>query len=196
MKTIKSMLAIKSILAAATLITAASAQAIEYNIIGTLTAWSGWPAPAITTYPSGAPSFWGTVSDTSGAYTFNFADFTTHVYLDAGLDGIYQADLTTSGQKLVGVGNSIVTSTVITQSCLGAAILCNSIPYQTISGSLNINGGSIISGTLNTSQAAHGGPLTATYSFTSLIPEIPIPAAAWLFGSGLLGLAGAKRRRA
>ena len=36
-----------------------------------------------------------------------------------------------------------------------------------------------------------------TYAFAQLIPSpIPLPAAAWLFGSALLGLGAAKRRKA
>lgn len=36
---------------------------------------------------------------------------------------------------------------------------------------------------------------TLNYSFSG-VSEVPVPAAAWLFGSALVGLAGAKRRRA
>lgn len=37
---------------------------------------------------------------------------------------------------------------------------------------------------------------TLTFSGTAAVSSIPIPAGAWLFGSGVLGLAGLKRRRA
>jgi hypothetical protein len=37
-----------------------------------------------------------------------------------------------------------------------------------------------------------GGLSTTTYN---IVPQVPVPAAAWLFGSGLLGLAGTARRR-
>jgi hypothetical protein len=36
---------------------------------------------------------------------------------------------------------------------------------------------------------------TQTFSLTATAPAVPVPAAAWLFGSGLLGLAGTARRR-
>ena len=46
---------------------------------------------------------------------------------------------------------------------------------------------------------AGGGAVTntAVYSFTvdSAVSEVPVPAAAWLFGSALLGLAGVGRKR-
>jgi hypothetical protein len=36
---------------------------------------------------------------------------------------------------------------------------------------------------------------TLTYSYTAPTPEVPVPAAAWLMGSALVGLAGVARRR-
>ncbi len=51
--------------------------------------------------------------------------------------------------------------------------------------------------TFTTSRlASDGGVITATYTLTNTTPAVPVPAAAWLFGSGLLGLAGIARRRA
>lgn len=40
-----------------------------------------------------------------------------------------------------------------------------------------------------------GGISTNTYTIVPDAPAVPLPAAAWLFGSGLLGLAGTARRR-
>ncbi|MEQ1560275.1 MAG: hypothetical protein ABL933_15235 [Methyloglobulus sp.] len=37
---------------------------------------------------------------------------------------------------------------------------------------------------------------TASYSGTLIVAQTPIPAAVWLFGSALVGLVGAKRRKA
>lgn len=54
----------------------------------------------------------------------------------------------------------------------------------------------ILSITLVTSERTAQGIATTTYTLSqSAAPEVPLPAAAWLFGSGLLGLAGAARRR-
>ncbi len=47
--------------------------------------------------------------------------------------------------------------------------------------------------TTDTEVASQGDLQTTTYTLTS---PVPVPAAAWLFGSGLLGLAGVARRRA
>ena len=36
---------------------------------------------------------------------------------------------------------------------------------------------------------------TINFTIGNIVPEVPVPAAAWLFGSGLLGLAGVGRKR-
>ena len=50
--------------------------------------------------------------------------------------------------------------------------------------------------TLSWSSLIVGGPFDGfTGSWTMDIQEVPVPAAVWLFGSGLLGLVGVARRR-
>jgi len=44
-------------------------------------------------------------------------------------------------------------------------------------------------------QLTTGQTKTASFAITFAPAEVPVPAAAWLFGSGLLGLAGVARRR-
>jgi hypothetical protein len=188
MNTIRTLLAV-SIVAAT-----ASANAAVYSISGTETAWD--TAPATTTFPGGVPTFTGTLDDSNGGYTFNFGDFTAHVDV---FNGTYVADIATVGQIYSGTGNSTVTHSATSVTCTGSAVICNSQPTGPISGTLAFSvSGSTISGTLNTSQDTAGGASTATYSFTgsATAPAVPVPAAAWLFGSGILGLAGATRRRA
>jgi hypothetical protein len=55
--------------------------------------------------------------------------------------------------------------------------------------SLDIGAG----GTFNLVFAQYNGMVVADHTM-ALTPTVPVPAAAWLFGSGLLGIAGAKRR--
>lgn len=62
--------------------------------------------------------------------------------------------------------------------------------FTAVSGSVGLSIG--YPGTINASYYAPAGLNNYTYSFG---PAVPIPAAAWLFGSGLAGLAGAARRR-
>lgn len=78
-----------------------------------------------------------------------------------------------------------------------AECFLNSFTYESVSGSLTWAGGTIIDDVnLNTAQSVHrkdnfsfSGPLTPPPL------ETPIPASAWLFGSGLIGLASAARQR-
>jgi hypothetical protein len=80
----------------------------------------------------------------------------------------------------------------------------------TAGGSLDITGGDFIIGAYTAATGWVGGTglMTGdniyTVSFTDTIPgasvvvdvsTVPVPAAAWLFGSGLLGLVGVARRR-
>jgi hypothetical protein len=48
---------------------------------------------------------------------------------------------------------------------------------------------------LDTVEVGQYGAATSHYTITPQAPEVPVPAAAWLFGSALIGLAGAARGR-
>ena len=57
-----------------------------------------------------------------------------------------------------------------------------------------LGGGGILRGNFNSGGGTT--PNINNYTFSNFTPStIPVPAAAWLFGSGLLGLAGTARRR-
>ncbi len=43
--------------------------------------------------------------------------------------------------------------------------------------------------------AIDGSTVSFTYSFDLLLTPVPVPAAVWLFGSGLIGLIGVARRK-
>ncbi len=65
----------------------------------------------------------------------------------------------------------------------------------------DLSGLGVNSFNVNWGQLAHTGVLALqleqsdTFSVSSEVAAVPVPAAAWLFGSGLLGLAGVSRRR-
>ena len=188
----------KTLLGVSVLVAAASAHAAIYDIHGSLTAWSTPPAPA--TYPDGVPTFTGTLDDTTGAYTFNFNTFREDQTYNFGPPNIFFVEFTRTGQVFTGTGNSVVTRTTTNIGCTGAAFFCNNVPTAPILGTLAFSvSGSTITGTLNTSQATQdpNPAWTGQYSFTGTVvaPTVPVPAAAWLFGSGLIGLAGTARRR-
>ncbi len=71
------------------------------------------------------------------------------------------------------------------------------VAFDTATGNLSMATG----GVFNTTQLlGPGGEFSFGRDFVlsnfQAVSEVPVPAAAWLFGSGLLGLAGAARRRA
>jgi hypothetical protein len=72
--------------------------------------------------------------------------------------------------------------------CFLAAGSSGAAFFGSVGGALAISGGTLVS---SLSQIG-GETLHSTYTFT---PAVPIPTTAWLFGSGLIGLAGATRKR-
>ena len=66
--------------------------------------------------------------------------------------------------------------------------------FATLTGSFTVvNGGA---GAITGTYTTPGGTDTINYTISNVqTPTVPVPAAAWLFGSGLLGLAGTARRR-
>lgn len=82
-------------------------------------------------------------------------------------------------------------------TCAGSAPLCSfalagnpgwdsAVLTVTVDGNLEV-----VSALLTTSEVGSQGVATTNYSLS----PVPLPAAAWLFGSGLIGLAGVVRRR-
>lgn len=75
-----------------------------------------------------------------------------------------------------------------------SVILNNPLAF-TASGTATLAGGTLTI----ISTAAADPDSTTTYAIAltngQAVPSVPVPAAAWLFGSGLLGLAGTARRR-
>lgn len=176
--------------AAVLAVAAGQASAATINVTGSMTDWD--TTPATTTYPTtGAPAFTGTYDDVSGAFNFSFTDFEAHV----DVFGLYIADIATTGQTLAagsGAGASLVTKTG-SSICTGSSVICDDQPTADIflDGANTWNG---TTGTMSTTQATAGGVSLATYTFTE-VAEVPLPAAAWLFGSGLIGLVGVARRK-
>ena len=171
------------IAASALAVVSATSQAAILNVEGTLTAWDA--SPSVTTYPV-LPEFTGTYDTDTGAYSFTFDDFQASV----AVFGIYTADIFTTGTVLSGDGSvdHLVTDTGVS-NCVGSPLVCGNQPTSDIFGNISWDG---LTGTLNTTRSTAGGSSVATYTFTQ---EVPVPAAAWLFGSALVGLAGIGRKR-
>jgi hypothetical protein len=84
------------------------------------------------------------------------------------------------------------TSTIL---CTGNTQTCSNVVGGTFSGGTLFNVDTATGGGWSSVGTVYGGLIT-TVSTTTLTPQVvPLPAAAWLFGSALLGLAGIGRKR-
>lgn len=147
--------------------------------------------PALTLTGGGASS--GTGSFGAATLTINSVGTTnTNLAGTATLTttSIYNGTITGSTFTADGTGSSQIL-------CTGSSQTCG-----------NVAGGAFTGGDMFTVDTATGGSwvatgtqyngLITTTSTSVLTPqggEVPLPAAAWLFGSALLGLAGVSRKR-
>ena len=196
MKAIKTLLAV-SVLAAAGATTANAA------VVATFTYTQN--GNVSSSLASGTVTGSGTATlDDSGVFSFT-GDTTTSLLFF----GVQPANaLVNSTTTMTGTlsGNSLAwtTATTVLNNCTAldsnGTGICQQAPTSTgfaadqnpVVFDLTAGGTTVI-----TTNAADSANLT-TYTFTTdgaATPSVPVPAAAWLFGSGLLGLAGTARRR-
>jgi hypothetical protein len=195
MKTIKTLLAV-SVLTAVGAANAAVINSYDVSISGVT---SGLATGTLTATGSAA-------LDDAGILTIDFSalnnqpaaggTFTTanHTVFNGTIAG--GSFTATSGS------NTYTSCTAGTAACPGPITSALNIPQPLTATPATGNGGGlfeqafVIAGGTNTSTAYSFNHLLVnnlTYTFTP--SAIPVPAAAWLFGSGLLGLAGTARRR-
>jgi hypothetical protein len=184
MKAIQTLLAV-SILAAAG--TASAATVATYNASS---------ATTISGIASGSGTATGTASlDDSGVLTL-LLNGTTVV---TGFTNTTNGSTTTfNGSYSAGTftptgGSMLVTSCVDNGGAVNGCTFAGTgtvTNFITTSGSVNLSSGSI-----NITATATGANVATTYTLSDGVAAVPVPAAAWLFGSGLLGLAGTARRR-
>lgn len=130
--------------------------------------------------------------DSSGSVTIDISSY--HLITALGTDSFTSSTFVFPGVPAAGGSETV-------NSCIegpndGTNFTCSSVvlhvanPVDFSTGSVTLAGGSIdIQETNSTSVSTYHFDLTPT------APTVPVPAAAWLFGSGLLGLAGTARRR-
>ena len=193
---------IKSLLALAVLATAGAAHAatvatFDVSDTGSST-YSGVPTTSQAYSGSG-------VLDDSGTLTITMSgtiDASLWVYANYGVaSSTYTTTYTGTfdGSIFTATGG---TSTVTACSMITAGVagnICDKTPLDTpsdlsgVSGSVSLASG----GTVNISGSSSGVVVAIADTFSNPVatPAVPVPAAAWLFGSGLLGLGGAARRR-
>jgi hypothetical protein len=196
------MKATKSLLALAVLAAAGSANATAiatYNVSNAVT---------ITGLASGSFTETGTaVLDSAGTLTID----------KTGLNSTNNGNFTLTSQivwsgTVVGNSFNVTSGTVKNVSCTAGTSACSTNLNLGVTTALSVTPASGNGGGLPTPSAfniANGGAYNSdVYGFNHLLhtasvttftnnapPAVPVPAAAWLFGSGLLGLAGTARRR-
>lgn len=190
MKAIKTLVAL-SVLAMAGATNAATVATFSADQVGTST--------------TATDSLSGTGSvDSSGQLTLNYSGDLTVLLFPAGsntvaltvtetLDGSLSGNTWTAA----GTGNWQLNSC----SDVGSATLCGylgTLPLDNsmtnVSGSFDVTTGGVITSDVNFTTPATF-TMNATDTLSPTVSPVPLPAAAWLFGSGLLGLAGTARRR-
>lgn len=182
--------------ASALVVVAAQASAATHSISGTGVSTADQTAVALaagTTIYAGEADLVGTVF--TGTYTDT----------QVGATG-YITDWDITWDIGTGLGTSTLTACTVT----GYVDLC-AAQFNSLIGQVNNIGGAPtpIAGGFQLQMIATGVPVdvsfdnipdgtitvTQTYNFTANASEVPVPAAAWLFGSALVGLVGVGRKR-
>jgi hypothetical protein len=208
------MKAIKTLLAVAVVAGAASAQAATYNVTGAQTgAVITAVAPTTATNTPAVPSFAGVWDVTGSSLSGNvdFEAYSTAVAVDLGgfflnatinnpnsLFNITGGTFASSGLTVT-LTNAVGSFVGTTPTCTGNALVCSNQPAPGIADldlTLTFADASLSSftGVITGTNSDANGTTVYTWEFSG-VEEVPLPAAAWLFGSGLIGLAGAVRRR-
>jgi hypothetical protein len=204
---------LNAVLAGSLLVGTTVAQAASYDVSGLLTGFSTNPAVIAASFTPTNPTFTGSwnvdttslVGDASFApYTVTWSvlgnpqgstSYTTDIYhLDTtGANVVYDA-----GTRTLTVTNGTLASTSSDYTCSGDSLFCGGIlPSFNLDLVLTFTDATLNS--FNGSAVATNGDASGEYSynwsFAGEAPEVPVPAAVWLFGSGLAGLAGLARSR-
>ena len=187
------MKAITTFASSALLLAAAGqASAAPVSVQGALTAISATSAYAtVLTLTPTSPGLTGTFDPVTGAFSFALDDYDTNVNV-AG--GTYIADISVTDPTLAGTAdgtdNVVAGNSSFTCTDNAGGLVCGgaSAPPISFTATFVDNAGVFTLTAINTGANATN---TSTYEFSA----VPLPAAAWLFGSGLLGLAGMARRK-
>jgi hypothetical protein len=202
---------LNAVLTASFLAGATLAQAASYEVTGILNSFSTNPAVISAVFNPQAPAFTGNWDVSTSALTGDASfspyavewslfgsptgttSYTTDNYSLTSTSSSYDA-----GTRTLTV-NGTVANTSATYTCSGATFFCGgNLPTFDLLLTLNFTDASLqaFSGNLfATNDDGAGSSYTYTWSFNGETPEVPVPAAFWLLGSGLAGLAGFARSR-
>jgi hypothetical protein len=209
MKAIKTL---NAVLAASLLTGATLAQAASYEITGTLDSFSTDPAIITASFTPTAPTFAGTwnVDTSSVSGNANFAAYSVDWSVLGNLAGStsytadnYQLASTSSSYdaltRTLTITSGTVDNTLSTNTCVGASFICgNALPSYSLSLVLTFTDATLQSFTgslVATNDDGAGSQYSYAWSFDGEASVVPVPAAAWLFGSAVIGLGGLARSR-
>jgi hypothetical protein len=202
MNAIKTLLAV-SVLAAAGAANAATVATFDVAVNGVI---SGALNGTLTGRPGGSATL-----DSSGVYTQNVI---IHSVIGPGLSDvdlnattIYSGALTGNSLAWTTGTNVINLCSIVTPGQPLNSVTCNGTQQGTtlpsavqqnpiVFGITSVGDVTILTG--HSFDAVNNITQDTTFTLTATsvpTPAVPVPAAAWLFGSGLLGLAGTARRR-
>ncbi|MCW9024986.1 MAG: VPLPA-CTERM sorting domain-containing protein [Gammaproteobacteria bacterium] len=133
----------------------------------------------------------GGLQSTSSGYLINLTAFNVNDSgTNTGISEIFTLNINTSGISTLTIGSLLsadVNNFVLTSDHFGGGEFSANLDYT--GGSMM---GSFTTGTLIGDYTASNQVLASVYE----VQAVPVPAAVWLFGSGLIGLAGIARRKA
>jgi len=191
----------KSAIAAALLLATGAAQATTFDFVGTFDMYSG-PARIGGSVPAGANdvtgSFnfdFGTGTGVGGSmtsatpffgYTWTAHDFTMTANPSGSVTAQIPFDWGAPSATACGVANCDIP--VVVEFMMAPTANPAVFSVSTVDSDANGAPG----------QPMTGGPFigfSPAFSGTATVSAVPVPAAVWLFGSGLVGLAGVARRR-
>ena len=196
MNAIKTLLAV-SVLAAAGVANAATVATFDYSDTWTTYKQLLNGTPSTATYGTGSLIGTGTLDDTGLLTITATGQFTP----TGSATSQYTADetLTFTGSVSGSIDN-LSTYAINVNSCTpgaGFATGCTGVASAAavaFAGAVSTTDGAVTTWTTpKTKVGTNPAWNQDTYTFTA--HAVPVPAAAWLFGSGLLGLAGTARRR-
>jgi hypothetical protein len=215
MKAMKSMIALSVMAAAgganaatvATYDVALAPVDIIYNFPQSTDTIGGTVTPAHTgdILLHSAPSLGGVgtaVLDDSGTLTITGSSrSTTLLGTDTALASVYTINGSLVGGTFTASGTGSFRYTACTDY---ATVTCDRVPLNvnipiipgttgSVSGSTTLTGGSFIATSISDTSTKHDSFVLS--NGVAVPPAVPVPAAAWLFGSGLFSLLGAARRR-
>ena len=184
---------------------ASNASATTYDISGLFSSYD--PTSALIEDQSNKPVT-GTYDDVTDVMNLNSVEpfFGLHWNADGDI-------ITTPGSYDVDTGEGWITSIEVGEGQWFGHLLYDWAATQDIDlvlvwdvthkldGSIELVSTDVISDLFPTGSGAPGHPVIDgatvgfTYNFDLLLTPVPVPAAVWLFGSGLLGLVGISRRK-